>query len=289
MQARLRTLSREDRVRRVRIFAHEGDIGRARLRVLPEMRRRIDDVALPADRVRVVHHTVATREQPVGEVEILVPVASTGGEPFIEPAEPREQLAPDRELPGENLVEPRFVPGLGHPARLGVGPHARAAREQVRWRIRMQRHDAGHRVRARLVIPVVLGEQPGVGLHVVVEKEQDVAGRLRRAAVARARRSTIWLREHAHGERGRERAEGIDGTIGRAIHDDDRLERLAVSLPLERLDEPDHQRATLEGRHDHGETQLHAHTWRSRRAIAPPSSASTPLHHSAVHTTSQSR
>ncbi|HET7563861.1 MAG TPA: hypothetical protein VFJ96_02615, partial [Gemmatimonadaceae bacterium] len=289
MQPRLRALRREDRRRGIRVFAHEGDVGFSHLRVLGQMRGRVDDIPLAADGARIVHHAVTALNEPVREVEILVPIAAAGGESLVESAECLEHRAPDRELAVHELIEPRCVPGLGHAPRLGLGPGAHPLGEQVGRGVRMERDDASHRVRSHPVTPVMFSEQLGVRLHVVVEKEQDLSSRFRRTPVAGAGQPAIRLGNHTHGKSDGERAKRVGGAVGRAIDDHDRLERPIVPLMVERPDQAHDQIATLEGRYDHGDASPCIHRRSSRRTIAPPPSSSTPLHHSTAHTTSQSR
>jgi hypothetical protein len=137
MEARLRALPREDRLRRVRVLASEGDVGLSRLCILDQMCGRIDDVSLSTDRARVVHHAKAALDQPVCEVEILVTITAASGESFVEPTKPLEHVAPNRELPVYHLIELRHVIGFGHSTRLRVGPCGHSVGEQSGWRLRM--------------------------------------------------------------------------------------------------------------------------------------------------------
>lgn len=137
--------------------------------------------------------------------------------------------------------------------------------------------------------PVVLREERLVRLHVIVEEEQDLPRGIGRAAIAGAREPAVGLLEHAHWKLRVQRAERVGRSIGRAIHHHHRFERRIAALAAERPNELDHQIATLERRHDHRDARTRAHRYSSRRATAPPPASSTPRHHSADHTTSQSR
>ena len=79
-------------------------------------------------------------------------------------------------------------------------------------------------VRAFPVRAVELGEQAGVGLHVVVEEQQQLPAGGAGADVARLCRAAVRLLDDGEREARIERAQGGGGAVLGAVVDDDHLE-----------------------------------------------------------------
>ena len=107
-----------------------------------------------------------------------------------------------------------------------------------------------HHVGAVTVRAVVLGEQARVGLHVVIEYQEELAAGGRGAAVARHGAAAVALLEHGQRKRHIECPQGTSGAVGGAVHHNDHLERTGVTLGRERPHRPDHDLHALVGR-DH--------------------------------------
>jgi hypothetical protein len=98
------------------------------------------------------------------------------------------------------------------------------------------KHDLG----ALPLRAVVLGKQTRIGGHVVVEKQENFAGRFSCAPIPSARGALIRLLDDVQGERPSRPLKGFGRPVPRSIHHHDDLERVVERLPDERCDGFDH-------------------------------------------------
>ena len=97
-------------------------------------------------------------------------------------------------------------------------------------------------------------------LHVVVEEQQNLPRRAPGTLVPRRRRSEGGLFHHFQPVRERPRAERLSGTVARAIHHDDGVERRRrCRLTRQRVEQPQHRGATIVRGHDDGEPRRLSH------------------------------
>jgi hypothetical protein len=109
-----------------------------------------------------------------------------------------------------------------------------------------------HHGGALAVGAVVLGQQLGVGRHVVVEEEEELATCSRRSGVDRRRPPRVRLLDHPQGEARIEASQRLGRAVGRAIDGDHHLE-VAEALLLQGGDAVGHGLASLVGGNDHAE------------------------------------
>lgn len=145
------------------------------------------------------------------------------------------------------------APGAESPVQALVGPGRDAAAQRPVRRLRMERHVAQHDVGPRRQQPLVLGQQPGVGLHVVVEEQQRLALRGAHAEVAGGGRAAVGLGQDRQRDPRGQRLERLPRAVARAVDDHDDLERRAKILGLQRAHAGEHRLAALVGRHDDAE------------------------------------
>ena len=238
----------KDHVDLVGVLARQQHRAAAEVAPLPQELPGSDDVALPADGVPVERERVPGRGEPPTEVEILAAVGP--GEVRVEPAHAQEDVPADRHLAGDEVAE------LDSPAPLldrlpaVLGPSADRLREEARRRVRVQRQVPDHGVGALPVRAVVLREQAGMSLHVVVEEQEKLARGGLGTTVAGGGAAGVRLLDDGERERRRESLERLGRPVGGTVDDDDHLERRRMLLRLERPHRGDDDVPALVGRDD---------------------------------------
>ena len=116
----------------------------------------------------------------------------------------------------------------------------------------MQWEMTQHDIRASDVRSIVLGEELGIRLHIVVEEKKESALRSGCTGIAGGRPAAVRLLQDLEREQEFQVPQGLSGTVARAVDDDNRLE-VAKGLSLERRDVADNEFSALEGRDDNAE------------------------------------